>query len=1723
MNNDYQNSPTHADVGTSEFEDMLLDQLANANSNESGPSLEKSTTPNAGELDFVEQQLLQLLGPNHKKEQKADETKATLDSFKDAKEIEALMKDAFVQAGRFESTAAQASNQSAEKHFLVGHKRLNGLERQNIMTVNSANEHEETKESSNVFGMTVSNCELLKTEFADGTSQWEWCNEAVVESQQTTSIEQVQFGLLSPDDIRRMSVVEITTQRLFNHNVPVDNGLYDRRMGSVMRQFGCSTCEQKFHECPGHFGRIELAAPLYHPSFLDTVVRILNTICVDCSGLLVPKTKRFVERQARCKRSNDRLRVAHDLVKNKTTNKQCCGTKPAQRHRVPLSELCTGVALDERRDRDVHEESRSHGVDVIQSLEEGCGHYQPKVMREGIKIVVRYPALPSKVAKAEKSLQATDATNDDADDKVESENDEKVASENDEKAKSATKSEKEYDRVRRERAGSQRVLSTEEVLKILQRISDEDCWLLGFDPQFGHPSWMMLTVLPVPPPVIRPPVISQYSKKPLAHDHLTGALQEIVKENEKLRKQIDNRISTFQENFKILLQFHVATYIDNDTKGVPKAHVSQSSEKERDGITQRFKGKEGRLRGNLMGKRVNFCARTVITPDPNLAINELGVPEIVARGLTIPERVNRFNIERLQRSVLLGPDALCGAKSVIDERGEMYSLQHRRTMKLKLGHIVERHLRNGDIVAFNRQPSLHKYSIMAHRVRIMPGNTFRINLSVCGPYNADFDGDEMNMFVPQSIQAAAELATLMETSQCIVTPLNNKPIIGLCQDSLLAARLFTQRNVFLNRAQLMQLLMWTPLSRDRLAGRLPQPCIVHPEPLWTGKQIVSLLLPKKLHVKPSSNNFVPDEERDEKPALTASDCVVHIRHGTLLSGILDKKFVGTTHGSIVHVLNNDFGATIARVFMEEMQALLQCYVTEFRGMSVGIGDCMPDRATKKRVKQVVQRAQHDVHELVKAHRNGQIDAPPGMSAAETFEARMNQVLNKARDTAGRHVSTSFDVHKNNLKLMVTAGSKGGDVNIAQIAGLVGQQNLNGGRIPEMFRDRGMPHAKKFDIENIESRGFVSHSYIDGLTPTEMLMHAAGGREGLVDTACKSVIGSTEIYVQETGKVKRVEIGAWIDSLMAAAPAESILHEQTANLELLDLTNNDVFIPTVDFDGRVSWSRMTAVTRHDPGQVLYCLKTASGRQVTVTASKSVLAYDSANGGFSEIEPHKLVVGQSLLPVARHLSASPNQASEFCLTEYMPWWGRFEYSRANGFMFGVYLLQGETNDSDEIVISASNYRVKEFVEHWFETHNVETKVEFNPNEIGDAWITITGKSVNMASVFTQMFGSVLDKKMPSEFLSAPDEFVAGLFDGLLSGGSAEVTSSCISMCLTSESLVSDIVTLAMRFGAFATTSAHDTFLGITPCTVSFHAEFATKLQQAIFPEKTTALFTSDETFSSVNDVVLDKLVSIEKVDIAAHPKVYDVTVPSTLNFGIANGLMIRDTADIGYIQRRMIKAGEDVSVAHDGTVRTSTGTIVQFLYGDDGMDGACFEWQNVSLLSMSNAAVHKRFGSNQQLYNSSDCQLLQKEAELLIAARDDLRSALYPNTETRWPLPGNVARYAERASIECKAQSAKKVTVSEAIELLEKFALDMIKLVDPSGQFFRRTQESLFFYMAQIRSALSPRVSIEHYALSKDALQSILQYLLDQHCRWQVASAEGVGVLAAQAIGEPATQM
>ncbi|KAK4416074.1 DNA-directed RNA polymerase II subunit RPB1 [Sesamum alatum] len=803
----------------------------------------------------------------------------------------------------------------------------------------------------------------------------------------------VQFGILSPDEIRQMSVVHIEHGETMERGKPKIGGLSDPRLGTIDRKMKCETCMSNMAECPGHFGHLELAKPMFHIGFMKVVLSILRCVCFNCSKILADEDDPKFKQAMRIRNPKNRLRKILDACKNKS---KCDG----------------GDEIDVRGQDPDEPVKKSRG---------GCGAQQPKISIDGMKMVAEYKIQKKK--------------NDDQDQLPEP-------------------------------VERKQLLSADKVLSILKRITDEDCQLLGLNPKYARPDWMILQVLPIPPPPVRPSVMMDTSSR--SEDDLTHQLAMIIRHNENLKLQERNGAPAhIISEFAQLLQFHVATYFDNELPGQPRA--TQRSGRPIKSICSRLKAKEGRIRGNLMGKRVDFSARTVITPDPTINIDELGVPWSIALNLTYPETVTPYNIERLKELVENGPHpppGKTGAKYIIRDDGQRLDLRYLKKSSdqhLELGYKVERHLIDGDFLLFNRQPSLHKMSIMGHRIKIMPYSTFRLNLSVTSPYNADFDGDEMNMHVPQSFETRAEVMELMLVPKCIVSPQSNRPVMGIVQDTLLGCRKITKRDTFIEKDVFMNILMWW----EDFDGKVPAPTILKPRPLWTGKQ----------------------------------------------------KTLGTSTGSLIHVIWEEVGPDAARKFLGHTQWLVNYWLLQ-NAFSMGIGDTIADAATMEKINETISNAKNQVKELIRAAQEKQLEAEPGRTMMESFENRVNQVLNKARDDAGSSAQKSLS-ESNNLKAMVTAGSKGSFINISQMTACVGQQNVEGKRIPFGFVDRTLPHFTKDDY-GPESRGFVENSYLRGLTPQEFFFHAMGGREGLIDTAVKT---------SETGYIQRRLVKAMEDIMV----------------------------------------------------------------------------------------------------------------------------------------------------------------------------------------------------------------------------------------------------------------------------------------------------------------------------------------------------------------------------------------------------------------------------------------------------------------------------------------------------------------------------------------------------------------------------------------------------------------
>lgn len=660
--------------------------------------------------------------------------------------------------------------------------------------------------------------------------------------------------------------------------------------------------------------------------------------------------------------------------------------------------------------------------------------------------------------------------------------------------------------------GLVQILNPQEVLKLLEAIPTTDIPLLLMNPNVSVPAHLLLTRIPVPPICIRPSVISDL-KAGTNEDDLTMKLSEIVFINDVIAKHRMSgaKAQMINEDWEFL-QLHCALYINSQTSGIP---INMQPKKSSRGLVQRLKGKQGRFRGNLSGKRVDFSSRTVISPDPNLRIEEVGVPIHVAKILTFPERVQPANKALMKQLVINGPDIHPGA-NYVEQQGSKFKkfLRYGNRIKiaqeLKEGDIVERHLRDGDIVLFNRQPSLHKLSIMSHRAKVLEHRTFRFNECVCTPYNADFDGDEMNLHLPQTEEARAEALVLMGNKSNLVTPRNGELLIAATQDFITGAYLLTQKDNFLTRAQVCQLAA-TLLAGDDVHMHidLPPPAIRKPQVLWTGKQVFGLLLkpnkkcPIKANLRTKGRAYTQDEE------LCVRDSYVIIRNSELLAGTMDKSTLGSGgKNNIFYVLLRDWGETAATTAMWRLARLSSRYLME-RGFSIGIGDVTPGLGLLRAKQRLLNAGYTKCDEYIQKMAEGRLQCQPGCTAEETLEAVILKELSVIRDHAGK--ACLKELHPTNSPLvMALSGSKGSFINISQMIACVGQQAISGKRVPNGFEDRALPHFERHS-KVPAAKGFVENSFYSGLTPTEFFFHTMGGREGLVDTAVKTA---------ETGYMQR---------------------------------------------------------------------------------------------------------------------------------------------------------------------------------------------------------------------------------------------------------------------------------------------------------------------------------------------------------------------------------------------------------------------------------------------------------------------------------------------------------------------------------------------------------------------------------------------------------------------------
>ena len=1079
----------------------------------------------------------------------------------------------------------------------------------------------------------------------------------------------------------------------------------------------------------------------------------------------------------------------------------------------------------------------------------------------------------------------------------------------------------------------------------------------------------------------------------------------------------------------------------------------------------------------------------------------------------------------------------------------------------------------------------------------------------------------MNLHMPQDPEAESELRNLAAVPYNIISPANNKSIIGIYQDSMLGCYLFTRENIqFTPRDAMNLLMMMKNVNEKELLENVKKNEEDNKGEVITNFNILTQIM------SPISMKYKTKAYKEDKDDKENYNAILEILNGKYIRGQMNKSVLDDYTKGLIQRTCNDYGNMASSKFIDDLQNIITEYM-KYAGFSVGISDLISNEETNQKIVEIITNKKSDVKNLIDQVQIGLFENNTGKTNEQEFETQVNNILNKATEESGKVGLKSLNKN-NRFVTMVNAGSKGSELNITFMISCLGQQNVDGKRIPYGFENRTLPHFTKFD-DSPGARGFVESSYINGLSPQELFFHAMGGRVGLIDTAVKSVTWETPIIVIEKNQAKYTEIGRWIDrQLEMEENTKEIQHFTERNMELLNIKEGDVFIPTTDENGQVTWGEVTAITRHDPGTELYEIKTEGGRSVIVTESKSLLIWNKETKKLKEMPTPEIKVGD-YVPVTQILGEPPIIVKEVQMSNFLPkdkyiygtefhsasekmkqdmsekkkipvgWWNKnngtsfilpyskkaslqrcnqrsniqniqkgfiypfhaartntllpetFELNEENGIFIGLFLAEGNAYKSN-IVITNNNESIRTFVKNWFEKFHMTWTERERINNIGGKTTTVVGTSSLFATFLKQWLGHKAENKfVPSDAFIAPECFRIGLLNGYFSGDGT-ISKNSVDAGSASKRLIEGINMLCSRLGIFGKVSKSQlkkNNLGTKNIKPTYRLSIRAQWGK-IFSEKINLLENvkneklrniswnkSHRNFDTYNDVVLDKIVEINIISVEKHPKVYDLTIPSTLNFGLANGLQVRDTSSTGYIQRRLIKGLEDLMVNYDMTVRTNKNKIVQFVYGDDNIDSIKVENQPLPLLSMSVQDIFMHYnipdevGKNKVLTTIfiKNCmtrykkqlektqEYCKKYTDLMIEMRSVIIKNVFKNkgdSIVNCPVAFYYVMNNIQGQLNLTSNSMVDITPLEVFELLEQsFSnLEKITFAPPTLLF-----KTLFYYY------LSPKELLLTKRFNRAAIILLLDTITLDYKRAIITPGEMVGMIAGQSIGEVSTQM
>jgi len=634
------------------------------------------------------------------------------------------------------------------------------------------------------------------------------------------------------------------------------------------------------------------------------------------------------------------------------------------------------------------------------------------------------------------------------------------------------------------------------IREILQKVSRETCLKLG-KPLICHPSKFILDNLRAPPNTIRPDIKKLGGGRSNNND-VTVLLQNIVKVNEKFPDQIPEEISDDLDKDIKLLEMHVYEMIKGSS-GTSKQSLTNNSKKPLTSIAKRLPRKHGRIRRNLMGRRANHMARSFITCDPSLRIDEIGLPMSIARNLQMPVHVRDYNYKQCEIYFMNGVDRYPGCTQI--EKKTTGSFHHvdkvSKDFKLEIGDIIYRDLIDGDIVDFNRQPSLEPSSISAMSIRVLPeGETIRMNVLACPLFNADFDGDAMNVLIPRSSRTVNEIKQLSSPKERFIAYKNGAPVIGEAQDSLIGTAELTRSETRMDKLHAMRLFGQLDVYQDFST--------YNKDSTITGRNTISFLLKNTNRLV----NFTRrakyyDAGQKEYREYKEDDINVEIDRGELNTGILDKASVGEgSSGGIFHIIHNQYGPDAALESSYQIQQMALAYLFN-RGVTVSIRDLIMKPESRKEIHDIESTLIAESRQITDNLNKGKIIAPLGKTIEEHYEELQMAALDPG-DQFWPPILKSIDPEVNNFDKLIMYGSKGKLSNFKNVSTAVGQIEINGERMPNLFGRRTLAYFTRYDSDP-EARGYIPDSYISGMGVAAFIFHAMENRYQLINKGLSTSI------------------------------------------------------------------------------------------------------------------------------------------------------------------------------------------------------------------------------------------------------------------------------------------------------------------------------------------------------------------------------------------------------------------------------------------------------------------------------------------------------------------------------------------------------------------------------------------------------------------------------------------